>query len=326
METNVHFPTDINLLYDAMRKVITLLAGLCTLCGFTDWRQWRYNMRQFKNLYRKTQKLKHSTSTDEQKKEAREQAIIEVHQEYIDTANELLAKARFTLEKIEGDELKIRTKIALVESFMKHAERQIDQTSRRVIKGEKIPHKEKVFSIFEEHTEWISKGKAGVPVELGMRVCILEDQHGFILNHMVMEQQTDEQVAVSMVARAKEKFPNLRTCSFDKGFYRPENREKLCEHLDLVVLPKKGKLSQKDKEREYSEEFVAQKRQHSAVESGINALEVHGLDVCPDHGLDGFKRYVALAVLARNIQQVGVEIKKQRLKSEERKDPLRKAA
>ena len=56
-----------------------------------------------------------------------------------------------------------------------------------VLAGETIPHEEKVFSVFEEHTEWISKGKAGVPVELGLRVCVLEDQHGFILHHRVME-------------------------------------------------------------------------------------------------------------------------------------------
>jgi len=34
-------------------------------------------------------------------------------------------------------------------------------------------------------------------------------------------------------------------------------------------------------------------------------LEVHGLDKCLDHGIDGFKRYVALAVLSRNIQKIG---------------------
>jgi len=56
---------------------------------------------------------------------------------------------------------------------------------------EKIPHEEKVFSIFEPHTEWISKGKAGVPQELGLQVCVLKDQYGFILHHLVMEQQTD---------------------------------------------------------------------------------------------------------------------------------------
>ena len=87
--------------------------------------------------------------------------------------------------------------------------------------GEVIPHGEKVFSIFEPHTEWVSKGKAGVPVELGVKVCILEDQYQFILHHQVMQQMTDDQVAVSMVAQAKQRFANLNACSFDKGFHSP---------------------------------------------------------------------------------------------------------
>ena len=77
---------------------------------------------------------------------------------------------------------------------MKHAVRQINQIRRRVILGETIPHAEKVFSVFQSHTEWISKGKAGVPVELGLRVCIMEDQHRFVLHHQVMQKQTDDQV------------------------------------------------------------------------------------------------------------------------------------
>ena len=61
------------------------------------------------------------------------------------------------------------------------------------------------------------------------------------------------------------------------------------------------------------------RRQHSAVESGINALEVHGLDRCPDHGLHGFKRYVALAVVARNIQKLGAELQQKLRQQEKRK-------
>ena len=64
-----------------------------------------------------------------------------------------------------------------IEQFIGHGERQMDQLRRRVIGGEHIPHEEKVFSLFEEHTEWISKGKAGVPQELGVRVGLVEDQY-----------------------------------------------------------------------------------------------------------------------------------------------------
>jgi len=201
----------------------------------------------------------------------------------------------------------------LIEYYIFHAERQIDQIRRRVLDGETIPHNEKVFSIFEEHTKWISKGKAGVPQELGLGVCILEDQYGFILHHHVMEHQKDVDIAVLMVSAAKRKFAGLFGCSFDKGFYSPGNREELKTILDQVVLPKKGKLSKKDKQIEYSEEFIESRRKHSAVESAINALENHALDRCPDHGLDGFKRYVALAVLARNIQILGAKVRQKAL-------------
>ncbi len=149
------------------------------------------------------------------------------------------------------------------------------------------------------------KGKAGVPVELGIRVCIVEDQHQFILHHRVMEKQTDDQVAVPIVEETKQRFPLLSSCSFDKGFHSPDNQTRLSEVLDVVALPRKGKLSQQAQSIESSEEFLAARYKHSAVESAINALEVHGLDICPDHGIHGFKRYVSLAVLARNIHRIG---------------------
>ena len=182
-----------------------------------------------------------------------------------------------------------------IEDYIQHAERQIDQIYRRIVLDETIPHAEKVFSIFEPHTEWISKGKAGVPRELGLRVCILKDQHGFILHHRVMEHETDDKVAIPMVAEAKDKFENLSSCSFDKGFYTAQNREaSLCVParrqalagiLEAVILPPKGRLSEKDKQIEHSEGFIKSRRKHSAVESSINALENHGLDRCRDHGL-----------------------------------------
>ena len=79
---------------------------------------------------------------------------------------------------------------------------------------------------------------------------------------------------------------------------------------DFLVLLIKGKLSKTRQEIESSEEFVGARRQHSAVESALNALEVHGLDTSPDHGIHGFKRYTALAVVARNVQRLGTLLRK----------------
>lgn len=309
VKTDVHFPTDISLLFDATRKTIEECGRLCREQNLTDWRQSHHNIKTFKKQYRIIQRLKHSTSQDEEKRQARDKAIKDAHQSYLDQAETFLERARATrllLNTLPGLPLVF---LGNLDNYIAHAERQIEQIRRRVIQGETIPHGEKVFSIFQPHTEWISKGKAGVPVELGLRVCILEDRNRFILHHRVMVQETDEQVTVAMVKGAKKRFPSLSLCSFDKGFHSPANQQKLKAELATVVLPKKGRLSVADRERESAPEFVAARQQHSAVESAINALGVHGLELCRDHGIDGFKRYVALAVVARNIQRLGAVVR-----------------
>ena len=325
VETDVHYPTDINLLYDAVRKIIQIAAFISQICGMTMWRQHEYNIRSFKKLFRQAQKLKHSTSKDENKKAARKLLIIEAHQTYIKEAKKFVEKAKFTIEHINSNNPVCVAKIAELNDFIVHAERQIDQIQRRVVDDETIPHQEKVFSIFETHTEWISKGKAGVSQELGLRVCILEDQYGLILHHQVMEKQTDDKVAVAMVEAAQKKFSNLNGCSFDKGFYTPDNKKQLKEKLEIVVMPKKGKRNKAEKAEETAEVFTRSKRKHSAVESAINGLEQHGLDRCPDHGLYGFKRYVGLSVLARNIQIIGHHLQQKELKRMQRAEQLKAA-
>lgn len=319
VETNVHYPTDINLLLDAIGKVITLTSAACVKAGIQGWRQSKHNLGKIKKFFHKARKTYRYKPKSEAKKAKKEQLIKEAHISYLDVVDSFIPKVKDTLIT-----LRLQTNISdydiqQIERFLSHAERQISQIRRRVLNGEEIPHDEKIFSVFEEHTEWISKGKAGVPQELGLRVCILEDQHGFILHHLVMEKKTDDKVAVKITQAAKEKFPALSGCSYDKGFHSPGNKKDLAQILDKVILPKKGKLSLKDKEIEYSDEFIRLRHQHSAVESAINALENHSLDRCPDRGIDGFKRYVALAVLARNIQILGDRVQQKEVKKLKRR-------
>lgn len=326
VETDVHFPTDINLLSDAIRTVIRLCGQVAEDYGLSGWRQYEYNCRCIRTVYRRAQRLKPSKSKDEAKIETRRGEIIAAHEAFIGRCEEFLERAKGTVAELQSIPWSayIREEI---ERFVAHAERQIAQIRRRVLEGEKIPHEEKVFSVFEEHTEWVSKGKAGVPVELGLRVGVLEDTMGFVLHHQVMEKQTDDKVAVDMVKAAQARFPALSQCSFDKGFYSADNREHLEKLLGNVVLPKKGKWSKKDREIESAEAFVQARRQHPAVESAINALEVHGLDRCLDHGIEGFKRYVALAVVGRNIQKLGALLLQREKEAAQRKaQRLKRAA
>jgi len=305
VETDVHYPTDINLLFDAMRKVIVLIMALCDELGVCGWRKGVYNLKKVKQYFRKAQQIKRSTSKDKIKRAKRDQLIIDAHMAYVELANLFIARAKETIRSISSTNFMANLRIIQIEKYIAHAERQMDQIRRRVLEGETIAHHEKVFSLFEEHTEWIHKGKAGVSQELGLKVCVVKDQFGFLLHHRVMQKEMDDQIAVPIIKETKERFPQLISCTFDKGFHSPDNQKDLAVLLDKVILPRKGKLSAINKEVENSEEFKEARRKHSAIESSINALENHGLDRCLDHGIHGFKRYVGLAVLARNIQILG---------------------
>jgi hypothetical protein len=316
VETDVHYPTDINLLFDAVRKILTIVADVFSESQITQWRQHKHNLKKIKKLFNNVKKLKRSGVKDPKKKEEREKLIRYAYQTYIDVVSSMISRVKQCIRIIRetGIPISVENRLMTAEHYIFHANKQSDLIKRRIFEGETIPHDEKIFSIFEEHTEWICKGKAGVNQELGVRVCIVKDQFGFILNHQVMEKVTDDKIAVRIAKETKIKFNNLRSCSFDKGFYTPDNKKEIKGIIDLVILPKKGRLSEKEREEEYSEEFIQRRQKHSGVESSINALENHALDRCPDHGINGFKRYVSLAVLARNIQIIGRIVQQRKLK------------
>ena len=100
VETNVHFPTDINLLLDAVRKVIATCAQHCEDEGLSDWRQSAYNQRCLKKAYRRVQQLKRSRSKDTEKRAERDEEILQGYRAYLDLAEDFLARARETRAKL----------------------------------------------------------------------------------------------------------------------------------------------------------------------------------------------------------------------------------
>ena len=269
------------------------------------WRQWRHLTREVRKLFNRVRLTRRAKRHPERVEAylARCRALVERAVETLDVLRNQGADT-FTCRSIEG--------------FVAHARRQIDQVERRLLRDETIPHEEKVFSIFEEHTRWISKGKAGTPVELGVPVAVIEDQYQFILHHKILWEGEDVDVAVPMVQEAQALYPELRACSFDRGFHSPDNRVWLDGLLDVNALPSKGYLSKANQKREAEETFVAARCAHPAVESAINGLEHRGLDRVRSHGADGFARTVALSVLAANLHRIGLLLQKWERKRRQR--------
>ena len=296
VETNVRHPTDVSLLWDAMRCMYRHAGLLGSKHKVPDWRQWQHLQNTLEKKFNKIRKTRRASRKD--------------IKAYLKLCAELIGRVKALLLELAAKGVPPQ-KINKITNFVMHAVRQIDQIDRRLLKGETIPQNEKVFSIFEPHTRWISKGKAGRPVELGVPVGIAEDQYQFILHYEIMWTGSDVDFAVPLVEIPKELFPDFCATSFDRGFHSPANRTRLDEVLVDNVLPKKGRLSKADREREQGETFVAMRRQHPAVESAINNLEHRGLDRVRSKGRKGFARSVALAVVALNVHRLGRVLRQQ---------------
>ena len=295
VETDVHYPTDVSLLWDAMRCMIRKTGRAASWHDVRGWRQWKHLEKSVKRLFQKVRSTR--------------QASPHHVADYLECCRKLVLRVENSLSALKANGASAET-IREIRGFLVHARRQIDQTDRRLLKGETIPQEEKVFSIFEPHTRWISKGKAGCPVELGVPTCILEDAHGFVLHHEIMWEGSDVDYAVPMVKAAQARFPDLRAVSFDRGFHSPDNRVRLDALLDDNVLPKKGYLNKAEQERESGDVFAAMRRQHPAVESAINNLEHRGLDRVRAQGAAGFARSVALSVVALNVHRIGLLLRR----------------
>ena len=195
--------------------------------------------------------------------------------------------------------------------FMALLDKHIDLVNRRLLKGEDIPHQEKMFSIFEDYTEWITKGKSHPNVELGKNTAITSDQYHLIVDYLVMDHESDSKIVIPLAERITKKY-KVSSWSFDRGFWLKENKQQLKQMISEVIMPKKGKKNTLECEEENQRFFKRLKHKHSAIESNINELEHRGLDRCPDRGYEHFKRYVGLAVCAYNLRRIGKELLEQK--------------
>lgn len=302
VKSNVHFPTDYNLLWDCTRKCLdTISLFLKKYPSIPCWRKIKNWKGEIKSQLRILGKASVSGGMDKEKR------VKSATEKYINKANLLVQKivssqACFPQIDIE-DTMKHIALNHFTELLIKH----IDLVDRRLLKGETIPHEEKMFSIFETYTEWITKGKQHPNVELGKNTAITTDQYHLIVNYMIMENQTDSGIVPMLQDKILPKF-KVESWSFDKGYWNKQNKIDLQEDVELVVLPKKGKRNQEEEIEETSRQFKKLRHQHSAIESNINELEHRGLDHCPDKGYMHFRRYVGFAVCAYNLRRIGKKL------------------
>lgn len=310
VESNIHFPTDLNLLWDSARKCIETIGYFRgQQINLTSWREWKDWRKKVRRVYRWSSEI-HRKGGAKYKERLRESVT-----SYLERCRELSTKVAHSIMELTVAELVIRElstveqkKLKELQWYYKMLEKHIDLVHRRIILGEKIPHEEKVFSIFEDHVEWNSKGKAGAEVELGHNVLVGFDQYRFILYGEVYEKTVDKSRTIEIGKVIHDKYGNgekLNSISFDKNFFSYPAEKSLAERFRIYVLPKAGGKSKEELLQAGNKEYKQIKKAHGQVEGKINELEQHGLGICRDKGIEGFKRCVAYGILSHNLTNLG---------------------
>jgi IS5 family transposase len=196
-----------------------------------------------------------------------------------------------------------------IEHFGGLADRVIAQTHRRVLENAPVPVHEKLFSIFEPHTDLLKRGKVTRPVEFGHKVFLAESRHGLLTDYRVLDGNPVDEVHVPpSLAQHQATFgcaPALYAA--DRGFYTPDNVEALtAAGVRTECVPQRG--GKKTDERtayEKSRAFKQGQRFRAGIEGRISVLlRGRGMRRCLLEGRERFEVFVGAAVLANNLLRI----------------------
>jgi IS5 family transposase len=291
VETNIHYPSESSLIRDGLRKILELSERIALTLDIAGW-------RQHDHLYKKVKKLcRHIERIAARKGPQYEKRLKAEYRKLLKLAGKITRRARALCGPVaSGNCWEIQV-------FIERTEQVCETARRRVLKGETVPNSEKLFSMFEAHTQLYKRGKAGEPIQFGRLVLVYEDAAGFITHHHVLSRDGhDREVVVEQTRIVQSRLDGkIEQASFDRGFHSPENQKELAKLVAHPCLPKPGKQEQKG-----TVQFHEARQQHPGIESAIGALQSgNGLERCRDRTEKGFKRYIALGVLGRNLHVLG---------------------
>lgn len=305
VETNIHYPTESSLIRDGLRKILTLGASLAFLVGVGGWRQHKHLERKAKKLARQIERIAARKGADyQQRLKAPYRELLTLAQTALDRAEAL----RIAVPKAGAADPEVLGLDAELAVFIERTRHVCGTARRRVLEGEKVPNREKLFSVFETHTQLYKRGKANEPVQFGRQVLVYEDGAGFITHAYLLPREADDRdVVVDQTRRLQKRLGGrIRQASFDRGFHTPENQRQLAEIIEHPCVPMPGRQQAAEQTEGASIEFRRARQRHPGIESAIAALEAgNGLARCRDRSERGFRRYIQLGVLGRNLHVLG---------------------
>lgn len=306
VETDIHFPTDCTLLWDAVRVLTRLVRQLGehapeARAGFAD---------HTRRARRRMQEISRMTLAQRARQNRRKYRDL-LH---VSAAVVTMARAAVATARVAGPREPLATALVSglgqeIEHFCGLADQVIAQTRRRVLAGEQVPVHDKIFSIFEPHTDLILRGKTKTPVEFGHKVFLAESRHGLITDYGVVDGNPVDEVHVPpSLTQHQATFGRVPTLyAADRGFYTPDNLEALtAAGVEQECIPQRG--GRKTEHRtayEKSRAFKKGQRFRAGIEGRISVLlRGRGMRRCLLEGRERFEVFVGAAVLANNLLRI----------------------
>jgi len=313
VETDIHHPTDNTLLWDVVRVLTRLVRRLTKALELRRIKGFRDRRR---SAHRRMYEIQRMTTRQRQERQTT------IYRALIGIAEEVVASAKTALEKTAtmcGKDLFAAMAIDAIRDEIAHycglGEQVIDQARRRVLDGEQVPNAEKIYSIFEPHTDLIKRGKVRTPVEFGHKVFLAEGAKGLITQYEVLKgNPTDEvHVAPSLKRhrRAFRRAPELYGA--DRGFFNEQNVAACVQGaVKTVCIPQRGGSKTPQRQAyERSAAFKQGQRFRAGIEGRISVLmRGRGMKRCRAEGAERFALFVGAAVLANNLMIVAALLTK----------------
>jgi len=298
------------LLWDVVR-VLTRLVGRLADTIERPIKGFRNRTRAARRRMLAIQRMTTTQRQTQQRGKYRE--LIGIAEEVVEGARRGLRHTRKVRAKDVPSQLALEELRREIEHYCGLGERVVDQARRRVLQGEQVA--EKIYSIFEPHTDLIMRGKVRTPVEFGHKVFLAESAQGLITQYEVLTgNPSDENHIEPSLSRHEATFGSApRLYGSDRGFFSEKNLA-ACERsgVAVVCIPQRGGKKTAEREAyEKSREFKKGQRFRAGIEGRISVLfRGRGMKRCLAEGRERFELFVGAAVFVNNLLMIASLLKR----------------